>query len=93
MVVSDRWDSLGCPVPRRGGSVRRGADAAHPPAGTLLGTLYIAERYEETPWGLAPKDQREYTTLSDNLTTPFREIFRILRGKQEPQLVEDNESA
>lgn len=47
----------------------------------LFGTLYIAERYEETPWGLAAKDQREYTTLTDNLVTPFREIIRILRGK------------
>jgi sterol desaturase/sphingolipid hydroxylase (fatty acid hydroxylase superfamily) len=45
----------------------------------LFGTLYIAERFEETPWGLAPKDQREYTTLSDNLLTPFKEIARILR--------------
>ena len=47
----------------------------------MFGTLYIADRFEETPWGLAPKDQREYTTLSDNLMTPFREIIRILRGK------------
>ncbi len=47
----------------------------------IFGTLYIAGRYEETPWGLAPKDQREYTTLSDNLLTPFREIIRILRGQ------------
>jgi sterol desaturase/sphingolipid hydroxylase (fatty acid hydroxylase superfamily) len=47
----------------------------------IFGTLYIAERYEETPWGLAPKDQNEYSTLKDNLVTPFREIFRILRRK------------
>lgn len=47
----------------------------------MFGTLYIADRYEETPWGLAPKDQSEYSTLRDNLVTPFREIFRILRGK------------
>jgi sterol desaturase/sphingolipid hydroxylase (fatty acid hydroxylase superfamily) len=47
----------------------------------LMGTIYIADRYEETPWGLAPKDQAEYTTLSDNLVTPFREIIRILRKK------------
>lgn len=47
----------------------------------MFGTLYIADKYEETPWGLAPKDQAEYTTLSDNLMTPFREIVRILRGK------------
>ncbi len=47
----------------------------------MFSTLYIAERYEATPWGLAPMDQCEYTTLSDNLMTPFREIIRILRGK------------
>jgi len=47
----------------------------------MMGTLYIAEKYEETPWGLAPKDQARYTTLADNLMTPFKEIFRIVRGK------------
>ena len=57
----------------------------------MFGTLYIAERYEETPWGLAPKDQREYTTLSDNLITPFREIARILRGKPKVHPAEDAE--
>ena len=50
----------------------------------LFGTLYIAERYEETPWGLASGDQAKYTTLSDNLITPFREIVRILRAKPSP---------
>ena len=44
----------------------------------LFGTLYIAERYEETPWGLTEPDQAKYTSLSDNLLTPFREIARIL---------------
>jgi sterol desaturase/sphingolipid hydroxylase (fatty acid hydroxylase superfamily) len=47
----------------------------------MMGTIYIADKYEETPWGLAPKDQVEYTSLRDNLTTPFKEIFRILRKK------------
>lgn len=47
----------------------------------MMGTIYIADKYEETPWGLAEKDQREYTTLKDNLVTPIREIVRILRGK------------
>ena len=50
----------------------------------LFGTLYIADRYEETPWGLPPEDQAEYTTLADNLLTPFREIVRILRAKPRP---------
>lgn len=48
----------------------------------LFGTLYIAGRYEETPWGLTPQDQAEYTSLSDNLVTPCREIVRILRNKR-----------
>lgn len=51
----------------------------------LMGTLYIPDKYEETPWGLAQKDQVEYTTLKDNLTTPFREIARILRRKPKVQ--------
>jgi hypothetical protein len=50
----------------------------------LFGTLYLAGRYEETPWGLAAGDQAKYTTLSDNLITPLREIVRILRAKPGP---------
>jgi hypothetical protein len=44
-----------------------------------MGTIYIADQYEETPWGLAEKDQVEYTSLKDNLVTPLKEIVRILR--------------
>ena len=47
----------------------------------MMGTIYIADKYEETPWGLAEKDQREYTTLKDNLLTPVKEIYRILCGR------------
>ena len=47
----------------------------------MMGTIYIADKYEETPWGLAEKDQVEYTSLKDNLVTPVKEIIRILRGK------------
>jgi sterol desaturase/sphingolipid hydroxylase (fatty acid hydroxylase superfamily) len=47
----------------------------------MMGTIYIADKYEETPWGLAEKDQAEYTSLRDNLVTPFKEIIRILRGQ------------
>ena len=47
----------------------------------LMGTLYIADKYEETPWGLAEKDQAEYTTFRDNCVTPFKEVARILREK------------
>lgn len=59
----------------------------------IMGTLYIPEKYEETPWGLAPKDQAQYTTLRDNLVTPFKEIARILRGKpKDPQAaIADND--
>ena len=49
----------------------------------LCGTLYIAGRYEATPWGLPAEDQAKYTTLRDNLCTPFKEIYRILRGHPE----------
>ena len=47
----------------------------------MMGTIYIADKYEETPWGLAEKDQVKYTSLRDNLVTPFREIARILKDK------------
>ena len=49
----------------------------------LFGTLYIAERYEATPWGLTEQEQARYSTLPDNLLTPFREIIRILRRRPE----------
>ena len=52
----------------------------------MMGTIYIAEKYEETPWGLAEKDQLEYTTLKDNLLTPVKEIYRILRGRPKEYL-------
>ena len=51
----------------------------------LFGTLYIADRYEQTPWGLTPDEQASYSSLSGNLLTPFREITRILlKKKQKP---------
>ena len=31
-------------------------------------------------WGLPEEDQAKCSTLSDNLWTPFREIYKILRG-------------
>jgi hypothetical protein len=55
-----------------------------------MGTIYIAEKYEETPWGLAEKDQREYTTLKDNLVTPVKEIYRILRGRPKEYLAQSS---
>lgn len=56
----------------------------------MMGTIYIAEKYEETPWGLAEKDQREYTTLKDNLVTPVKEIYRILRGRPKEYLAQSS---
>ena len=47
----------------------------------MFGTLYIAERYEETPFGLTPDQQAKYTTLSQNLFMPIKEIGNIIRGK------------
>jgi len=44
----------------------------------MFGTLYIAERYEATPWGLTEDEQADYTTLSGNLKSPFVEIAGIL---------------
>jgi len=57
----------------------------------VMGTIYIADKYEETPWGLAGKDQAEYTSLKDNLVTPVKEIIRILRG--EPKRYAEPESS
>lgn len=51
----------------------------------MFGTLYIADPDEETPWGLSPGDQQEYSSLSDNLITPFKEIWRILRRQPKTQ--------
>jgi len=48
----------------------------------LYGTLYIAEPFEATPWGLPEASQRECRTLRQNLVAPFRDIYRILRGRQ-----------
>ena len=47
----------------------------------MHGTLYIADKYEETPWGLPSEDQAKYTTLKDNLVTPFKEINSIFQEK------------
>ena len=44
----------------------------------LLGTLYISDKYEETPWGLTADEQPNYTSLRGNLLTPFSEIAKIL---------------
>ncbi len=48
----------------------------------LYGTLYIAEPFEATPWGLPEESQRECRTLRQNLVAPFRDIYRIVRGRK-----------
>ncbi len=53
----------------------------------MMGTLYIADRYEETPWGLSEKDQKQYSTFKDNCLTPFKEINRIIKKKIESKKI------
>ena len=48
----------------------------------LYGTLYIAAPFEATPWGLPEASQRECSTLRQNLVAPFRDIYRIVRGRK-----------
>ena len=48
----------------------------------LYGTLYIAEPFETTPWGLPEASQRECRTLRQNLVAPFRDIYRIVQGRK-----------
>jgi len=44
----------------------------------LVGTLYIGEPYEQTPWGLGPDEQAHYTTFIQNVVGPFRELYALL---------------
>ena len=46
----------------------------------LVGTLYIGEPYEQTPWGLGPDEQAQYTTFVQNVLGPFHEIYAIARA-------------
>jgi sterol desaturase/sphingolipid hydroxylase (fatty acid hydroxylase superfamily) len=36
----------------------------------VVGTLYIGEAYEDTPWGLKPDEQGSYTTFLQNVLGP-----------------------
>jgi len=45
----------------------------------LLGTLYIGEPFEATPWGLPEEQQARCSSLADNLLAPFLEIGAMLR--------------
>lgn len=44
----------------------------------LVGTLYIGEPYEETPWGLGPDEQAHFTSFTQNVFSPFREVYSML---------------
>jgi len=44
----------------------------------LVGTLYIGEPYEETPWGLGPDEQAQYSTFVQNVFGPFRDVCALL---------------
>lgn len=44
----------------------------------LVGTLYIGDPYEETPWGLEPNEQAHYSTFVQNVFNPFRDVYALL---------------
>jgi sterol desaturase/sphingolipid hydroxylase (fatty acid hydroxylase superfamily) len=44
----------------------------------LVGTLYIGDPYEETPWGLGPNEQAHYSTFVQNVFNPFRDVYALL---------------
>jgi len=47
----------------------------------MFGTLYIPERDEYTPWGLGEEKQREYRSLWQNISGPFRDWASMFRDK------------
>ena len=46
----------------------------------LLGTLYIPEKDEYTPWGLGPATQDQYRSLGQNIMAPFRDWMLMLKA-------------
>jgi sterol desaturase/sphingolipid hydroxylase (fatty acid hydroxylase superfamily) len=48
----------------------------------LVGTLYIGNPYEETPWGLGPDEQAHYSTFAQNVFGPFRDVYGLLAGRR-----------
>jgi sterol desaturase/sphingolipid hydroxylase (fatty acid hydroxylase superfamily) len=48
----------------------------------LIGTLYIGEPYEQTPWGLGPDEQAHYTTFIQNVVGPFQEVYALLTRRE-----------
>jgi sterol desaturase/sphingolipid hydroxylase (fatty acid hydroxylase superfamily) len=48
----------------------------------LVGTLYIGEPYEPTPWGLGPDEQAHYTTFIQNVVGPFQEVYALLARRE-----------
>ena len=47
----------------------------------LLGTLYIPEKDEYTPWGLGPATQAQYRSVTENITGPFRDWALMLKAR------------
>ncbi|MGA2399211.1 MAG: sterol desaturase family protein [Steroidobacteraceae bacterium] len=47
----------------------------------LVGTLYIGDPYEETPWGLGPEEQAHYSTFAQNVFGPFRDVYGLFARK------------
>jgi hypothetical protein len=48
----------------------------------LVGTLYIGEPYEQTPWGLGPDEQAHYTAFVQNVLGPFHEVYALLARRE-----------
>jgi sterol desaturase/sphingolipid hydroxylase (fatty acid hydroxylase superfamily) len=46
----------------------------------MFGTLYIPEPDEPTPWGLAPEEQAECRSFTQNVVAPFRAWRDLLRA-------------
>jgi sterol desaturase/sphingolipid hydroxylase (fatty acid hydroxylase superfamily) len=44
----------------------------------LVGTLYIGDPHEETPWGLGPAEQAHYSTFAQNVFGPIRDAYSLL---------------
>jgi sterol desaturase/sphingolipid hydroxylase (fatty acid hydroxylase superfamily) len=48
----------------------------------LVGTLYIGDPYEETPWGLGPEEQAHYSTFAQNVLGPFRDVYGLFTRRE-----------
>jgi len=55
----------------------------------VVGTLYIPEKDEYTPWGLGPESQAEYRTFAQNTFAPFKDWYAMWVRKGSPLLMPD----